>query len=47
MIEYHDEGEDDSGAAHLGETEYGARIFYLMSVYRQLLLDNLSEIKAS
>ena len=38
-----DEGEDDSGAAHLGETEYGAGIFYLyVCIDRQLLLDNLS-----
>ena len=38
-----DEGEDDSGAAHLGETEYGAGIFYLyVCVDRQLLLENLS-----
>jgi len=38
-----DEGDDDSGAAHLGETEYGAGIFYLyVCVDRQLLLDNLS-----
>ena len=27
-----DEGEDDSGAAHLGETEYGAGFSTFMSV---------------
>ena len=35
-------GEDDLGAAHIGETEFGAGLFYLyLCINRQLLLDNL------
>jgi CRISPR system Cascade subunit CasC len=36
-------GEEDKGAGHMGETEYGSGIFYLyICLDRQLLLDNLS-----
>ena len=36
-------GEDDSGAAHLGETEFAAGLFYLyLCIDKQLLIDNLS-----
>lgn len=35
-------GEEDSGAAHLGETEFGAGLFYLyVCINRDLLLENL------
>jgi len=35
-------GEEDAGAAHIGETEFGAGVFYLyICLDRQLLLDNL------
>lgn len=35
-------GEEDMGAAHMGETEFGSGIFYLYTcIDRQLLLDNL------
>lgn len=35
-------GEDDMGASHMGETEFGSGIFYLyICLDRQLLLDNL------
>ncbi len=36
-------GEEDSGAAHLGETEFGAAVFYMyVCIDRQLLLENLN-----
>jgi CRISPR system Cascade subunit CasC len=36
-------GENDSGAAHLGETEFAAGLFYLyLCIDKQLLIDNLS-----
>lgn len=36
-------GEDDAGAAHLGETEFAAGLFYLyLCIDKQLLIDNLS-----
>ena len=35
-------GEEDMGAGHIGETEFGAAVFYLyLCIDRQLLLDNL------
>lgn len=35
-------GEDDSGAAHIGETEFGAGVFYLyLCINRDLLVGNL------
>ena len=37
------QGEEDVGAGHMGETEFGAGLFYLyLCLDRQLLLDNLS-----
>ena len=37
------QGEDDAGAAHLGETEFAAGLFYLyVCIDKQLLIDNLS-----
>ncbi len=36
-------GEEDMGAGHMGETEFGSGIFYLyICIDRQLLLDNLA-----
>lgn len=36
-------GEDDLGAAHIGETEFGAGVFYTyVCINRNLLVDNLS-----
>ncbi len=36
------QGEEDAGAGHMGETEFGAGLFYLyLCLDRQLLLDNL------
>ena len=36
------EGDEDMGAGHLGETEFGAAVFYIyICVDRQLLLENL------
>ena len=36
-------GEEDMGAGHMGETEFGSGLFYLyLCVDRQLLLDNLN-----
>jgi CRISPR system Cascade subunit CasC len=35
-------GEDDAGAAHIGETEFGAGVFYLyLCINRDLLVENL------
>ncbi len=40
-------GEEDLGAGHMGETEFGSGLFYLyLCVDRQLLLDNLNGDKA-
>lgn len=37
-------GEDDLGAAHIGETEFGAGLFYLyICIDRELLKDNLGD----
>jgi len=39
------QGEEDAGAGHMGETEFGAGLFYLylcLCLDRQLLLDNLA-----
>lgn len=37
-------GEEDLGAAHIGETEFGAGLFYLyLCIDRELLKENLSE----
>jgi len=39
-------GEEDLGAAHIGETEFGAGVFYLyLCVNRDLLIENLGEDK--
>lgn len=40
-------GEEDMGAAHIGETEFGAGVFYLyLCINRDLLIENLGSDKA-
>jgi len=40
-------GEEDMGAAHIGETEFGAGVFYLyLCINRDLLIENLGDDKA-